>query len=206
MSRDLRFWKYDAMDRKGFEKLLPSQYNEVAHIRFDNMKTGFWYDLKAVFPGIILTVIGWVIVKPTLVQALISLVIFAAAIYPYFSLHEIIHGLVIKVMTKQRVEIGFIKSGAYCSMPELYMYKKVAVRCTAAPLIVFSLLFGVGTIILIVVNHWAFFPLGLMATLHLLGCRSDINLLNELSKYKSESLLVKDAGIEQLFYLPSMEE
>lgn len=106
---------------KFYELDLPPQYVELAHVRFDDVKTGFLYDLKAVLPGILLTIIGWIIVRSTIAQVLISLVIFAVSIYPYFSLHEIVHGVVIKVMTGQRVEIGFNKSGAYCGMPELYI-------------------------------------------------------------------------------------
>ena len=188
------------MQIKTFEKALPPQYKEIAHIRFDEMKTGFWYELKAIIPGIVLSVLGWIVVKPTLIQTLMSLGIFVAAAYPYFGLHEFVHGIVVKMMTKQRVEIGFNKSGAYCGMPDIYMYRKVAVKCTSAPLIVFSVLFGLSAIILIVIDHWSFFSLGLLVTLHLLGCRSDVNLLNELKKYKSELLLVKDTGREQWFY------
>lgn len=167
---------------KFYELDLPPQYAELAHVRFDDVKTGFLYDLKTVLSGILLTIIGCIIVRPTIVQVLISLGIFAVSIYPYFSLHEIVHGIVIKVMTGQRVEIGFNKGGAYCGMPELYMYRPVAVRCTAAPLVVFSILFGIGAVMLIAVGHWMFLPLGLLLTLHLLGCRSDINLLKELEK------------------------
>lgn len=188
------------MKRKTYEKKLPQQYNEIAHIRFDDMKTGFWYDLKAILPGIVLTVLGCIVVRPTFTQSLVSLVIFVVAIYPYFSLHELVHGIVVKLMTKQSVEIGFNKSGAYCGMPDIYMYRKLAVNCTAAPLIVFSILFGLSAIILIVLGHWSFLPLGLLATLHLLGCRSDVNLLKKLKKYHSESMLIKDTGTEQFFY------
>lgn len=188
-----------------YELDLPSRYTEVAYVRFDNVKTGFLYDMKAVFPGILLTMIGWIFVKLTISQILIALGILAVSIYPYFSLHEIIHGTVVKIMTGQRVEIGFNKSGAYCGMPELYMYRTVAVYCTAAPLVVFSLLFGFGTVILIAAGHWLFFPLGLLLILHLLGCRSDVNLLKELGKYKKQSMLVKDTGGEQWFYLSKEE-
>lgn len=186
---------------KIYEKTLPEQYLEIAHVRFDDVKTGFYYDLKAVFPGIILTIMGWIIVNPTAAQVLISLAISAASVYPYFSLHEILHGLVVKVMTGQRVEIGFNKSGAYCGMPDVYMYRPVAVRCTAAPLVVFTILFGIGGIVLITAGHWMFLPLGLLLTLHLLACRSDVNLLKEMGKYTDSSLLIRDTGAEQWFYV-----
>lgn len=79
---------------KYYNKELPEEYAEVAHVRFDDLRTGFLYDLKAVLPGILLTVIGWLIVKPTVIQVLISLGIFVVSIYPYFALHEFVHGIV----------------------------------------------------------------------------------------------------------------
>lgn len=187
---------------KYYSKDLPEQYVEVAHVRFDDVRTGFLYDLKAVLPGVLLTVIGWLIVGPTMMQVLISLGIFVVSIYPYFALHELVHGIVIKVMTGQRIEIGFNRSGAFCGMPELYMNRSLAISCTAAPLVVFSILFGIAALILIVVGHWIFLVPGLMLALHLLGCRSDVHLLRQLKRYKNSKLLVKDLGTEQWLYLP----
>lgn len=188
------------MERKKFETKLPPFYHEVAHVRSNEMKTGFWCDLKAMLPGLVLTAIGWITVRPTVAQTLVSLAVFVAAICPYFTLHEIVHGMVVKSMTRQRVEIGFHRYGMYCGMPDLYLYQSVAVNCTAAPLAVFSILFGVGAIFLIAFGRWTFLPLGLLMSLHLFGCRADVHLLEALRKYESASLLVKDTGSEQWLY------
>lgn len=190
---------------KHYEFNLPSRYAEAAYVCFDRVKTGFLYDFKAVLPGIFLSLTGWILVKPTVSQLFLALGILAASVYPYFSLHELLHGAVVKVMTGQRVEIGFNRSGASCGMPQLYLYRHAAVCCTAAPLVVFSLLLGLGTVLLIAADHWLFLPLSLLLTLHLLGCRSDVSLLKELKKIANPSLLVKDTGNEQWFYLPQEE-
>ncbi|MGM9601374.1 MAG: DUF3267 domain-containing protein [Faecousia sp.] len=138
-------------------------------------------------------------------RALVSIAILAISIYPYFILHEIVHGAVIRVITGQRVEIGFNKHGAYCGMPELYLYRPVTVRCTAAPLAVFSILLGIGSVMLIAADNWMFLPFGLLFTLHLLSCRSDVNLLKEMKKYPDDGLLIRDTGTEQWFYSPGKE-
>lgn len=187
---------------KYVSKDLPKQYVEVAHVRFDDVRTGFLHDLKAVFPGILLTITGWLMVRPTAIQVLISFGIFVVSIYPYFALHEFVHGIVIKVMTRQQIEIGFTRSGAFCAMPELYMNRPLAIGCTAAPLVAFSALFGITALILITAGHWMFLLPGFLVTLHLLGCRSDVHLLKELGKFKNRSLWVKDTGKEQWLYLP----
>ncbi|MGM9601373.1 MAG: hypothetical protein ACI3W5_07290 [Faecousia sp.] len=43
---------------KHYENMLPEQYAEIDHERFDDVEAGFLYDLRAVFPGILLTFIG----------------------------------------------------------------------------------------------------------------------------------------------------
>ena len=185
--------------RNTFEKTLPDQYCELVHITSDQV-TGFWRDLETILPGLVLTAIGWILVRPTIAQALISFAVFAASVYPYFILHELAHAIVIMAMTKQRVEIGFHKSGMYCSISDVYLYQNVAAKCTAAPLEVFSALFGLAAIIMIVFKQWLFLPFTLLTMLNLFGCRADITLMQALQKYRSESLLVRDTGNEQWLY------
>lgn len=188
---------------KNYEQALPADYAEIAHVKFDNVPTGFLYDCRAVLPGILLTIFGWLWVRPGILQILGSIFIFTVGIFPYFSFHEIIHGAVYQIMTGQRVTIGFHKGGAYCGMPGLYVYRNVAVKCTAAPWILFSVLFGAAGILAIAAGSWLFLPCGLLLTLHLLGCRSDVHLLRELAKHPEPSLLVLDSGTEQWFFAPN---
>lgn len=181
-----------------FETELPAGYTEAAHVA--GLHSGFLDDLKTVLPGILLVTVGCVFTTLTFLQVILSLLIFAACISPYFLLHEAVHAIVYKAATHQTVKIGFTKGGAYCSVPEIYTYRPVAVACTAAPLVVFAILLGAICICAIVAAHWSFLPTGLLFTFHLFGCRSDVNLLREIGKYKESDILVLDNGTEQWIY------
>ena len=181
-----------------FETDLPAGYTVATHIA--GLHSGFLNDLITVLPGILAVIAGCVFTKLTFVQVVLSLLIFAACIYPYFVLHELVHAMVYKTMTHQPVKIGFTRNGAYCSMPEIYTYRPVAVACTAAPLVVFAIMLGAICICAILAAHWFFLPAGLLFTFHLFGCRSDVNLLREIGKYNGSSILVRDNGTEQWIY------
>lgn len=188
---------------KTYELRLPVNYHKVADVQFDDASTGLLSDVKSVLPGVLLIVSGWLWVKPDISQILFSSLLFAGAIYPYFCLHELIHGLIYKLMSVQHIRIGFNKSGAYCAVPDVFLYRKAAVMSAAAPLAVFSLLFAVMEIWAFFVNNWLFLFFGMLLTFHLLACRSDVHLLRELNKYKSGGLLVQDKGALQSLYLPN---
>ena len=85
-------WIRDNM--KQFEYCLPENYRTIADIQFDDAPAGFFLDLRAVLPGILLTAVGVICVKPDVRQLLLSLLFSVAALYPYFCLHEIVHWLV----------------------------------------------------------------------------------------------------------------
>lgn len=185
-----------------FEKELPAGYREVEHVCFGSVRTTFLSDFLTLVPGLIMAAVGCVLVRLTLLHVVFSVLIFAACIYPYFALHEIIHGLVFMVMTRQKVKMAFTKGGAYCAMPDVFVYRKAALAGTAAPWIVFSVLFAVLGATFMLLGHWLVLPVCLLLSFHLFGCRSDRNLLKIIRKCKDKNLLVRDNGTEQWLYLP----
>lgn len=193
-------WIRDNM--KQFEYCLPENYRTIADIQFDDAPAGFFLDLRAVLPGILLTAVGVICVKPDVRQLLLSLLFSVAALYPYFCLHEIVHWLVYRIMGIKRIRIGFTRSGAYCSVSDCFLYRHVALAGTAAPLVVFTLLFSAIGIRMIYSGNWLFLLFGALLTLHLFTCRSDVHLLQELKKYKKTNLLILDMGTKQTIYLP----
>lgn len=183
---------------RNFETALPVGYQQSAHIC--GMNSGFGEDLKTVLPGLALVVTGCIFVELTLSQIGLSILLVLLGVYPYFILHELVHALVYIAATGQPVKIGFTNHGAYCSVPDIYVCRKVAVTCTAAPLVVFVIVLTVCTVCAMVIKHWLFLPAGLLLTFHLLGCRSDVNLLKEIGKYRDCDILIRDNGSEQWIY------
>lgn len=186
-----------------FETKLPAGYQEAAHI--SGAESGFWNDLKTVLPGLALAAVGCFCVKPSLGQIVLSLPVFLASIYPYFVLHELVHAAVYCAMTRQKVKIRFTKGGACCWMPDVYVYRGVANTCTAAPLVAFGILLTAGSVAAIVSQHWLFLPASLLLALHLLGCRSDVNLLREIGMHPGNDILIRDNGTEQWIYRSAAE-
>ncbi len=179
---------------------LPKDYREIARISFEDAPTSFLSDLKATCPGIAFTILGCLRVPPALCQAALTLLLFAAAIYPYLTLHELVHGLIYKAATGRNVTIRFTKTGANCSLPEGYVSHPTAVACTAGPLVVFSIAFGAWGIAALLLKHGTALLAGLLLTFHLLGCRSDVHLLRQLRKYGPANTLIRDNGAEQWIF------
>lgn len=179
---------------------LPEGYFEVACVRSAEMPGGFREDLKAVWPGLAVTAaeLLWVRMSPE--QAALAVLVFVLGIYPYFALHELVHGAVY-LAAGQRAKIRFTKYGANCSLPELYVCWEIAVVCTAAPLVVFCALFGAWAVAGIALGHWSGLTAGALLTFHLLGCRSDVHLLKKLSSYRGAAAFVRDAGGEQRIFV-----
>ena len=188
---------------KHFLHELPEHYSKITVIRFDDAPSGFIIDLKAVFPGILLTAFGYLWVKPDMRQLLLSLLFSAAAIYPYLCLHEIVHGVVYRIIGIPGIKIGFTKNGAYCSVPDYFLYRHVAVTSTAAPFVIFTLLFSAAGFRMIYSGNWLFLLFGMLLMLHLFACRSDVHLLQEFRKFKIPDLLIQDRGTAQSIYLPN---
>lgn len=172
---------------------------EAAQI--NGMESGFWNDLKTVLPGLLLAVLGLFLVEITLSQAALSVLLFAVCIYPYFLLHELLHAVVYMAASGRPVQIRFTKFGAVCGAPEGYFFRSAALTCTAAPLVLLGILFPVGWAAAVMAKHWLFFLAGLLLAFHLLGCRSDINLLREIGKYKGREVLVRDQGDRQWIFV-----
>lgn len=181
-----------------FETELPIGYEEAA--RICGAESGFWNDLKTVLPGLLLAVIGCFCVKLSLGQVAISLLVFFVSIYPYFILHELVHAVVYSAATRQKVNIRFTKGGACCWMSDVYISRGVANACTAAPLVVFATALTAGSVTAILSQHWLFLPASFLLALHLLGCRSDVNLLREIRKFPKKDILIRDDGTEQRIY------
>lgn len=117
----------------------------------------------------------------------------------YIVLHELTHGLIYKIFTKQKLKFDFKPPAASCGVPDIYVYRITSLFSLFAPFTLFSILFAV-----------LFFVIGdpltkalilLLFTLHVSGCAGDLygaGLL--LFKFKDQKTLRKDTGPKQIYY------
>ena len=131
--------------------------------------------------------------------SVIKIVGLLAAYMIYVVLHELTHGVVYKLLTKQKLTFGFKPPVAYCGVPEIYVYRITALLSLLAPLTVFSILF----ILAFFLANDAFTRLMILIllVLHLSGCVGDLyNIWLLLTRFKNPATLRQDTGPKQIYY------
>ena len=119
--------------------------------------------------------------------------------------HELLHGLAYRLLTRQKLRFGLSWSCAWCGVPDIYVYR-------GASMVALILPFAVITVLLAALL-WAFRSdsvlLGvtiLMLGAHTGGCVGDLYLFALfLFRYRSPAALIRDTGPEQTVYLPGEE-
>jgi hypothetical protein len=200
------------MKEKTFERELPEGYREVAHVNALDKRLGIILNLfSLIIAAIVLSVAAGVfallggegqIFTFNGKSDILTLYLLCAALIVYLILHELVHGVVYKIMTGEKLTFGISWSCAFCGVPNIYTYTKTAIYASSAPLIVFSILFLALTVAAFFISPLLYFAAAALLAIHLGGCSGDIYILFKISKYKSERLLVRDTGPEQFFYLP----
>lgn len=196
---------------KNYEEILPEEYKEIFHIDAKDKKTGLILTLFS----LILTLIPLAILLPIYFctkefkfefsyRTSLYLLGLAGAMILYMVLHELVHGIAYKALTKQRLTFGISWSCAYCGVPNIYVYRKSSMIALIAPFAVFSLLFGGLVIWFYFLDGILFLLISLLFSIHIGGCIGDLYMFTLfLFKFKDKTLLMKDTGPEQFLYQKS---
>ena len=194
---------------KNFERELPKGYKEVARINAKRKDTAIALSLGSL--GI--TVVTFLIFLIPLFKSGIDLSdvsagefflfygVFVVSTLAYIVLHELTHGVVYKLLTGERLTFGITPAAAFCGVPNIYTYRRCALAAILAPLTVFTFLIGAVVFVLSFINPLYYIGFSFIFAFHLGGCIGDGYLgFLLLSKYKSNDVLMKDAGPEQIIY------
>lgn len=196
---------------KYYEKELPSNYELIYSIDAKSKKIGIIFTIVSL--AILLVVMGICIIPLLINKAsieinrgstdlLIAYVIFMVALFLYIILHELVHGMVYKVLTKQKLTFGLTWSCAFCGVPNIYCYRKTALYALAAPLTVFSIILIPLTVYLYFVDPVYYLMSSFILGLHLGGCCGDMYMMwLLLARFKSNKTLIKDTGPAQTIYI-----
>lgn len=196
---------------KYYEKELPSNYELIYSIDAKSKKIGIIFTIVSL--AILLVVMGICIIPLLINKAsieinrgstdlLIAYVIFMVALFLYIILHELVHGIVYKALTKQKLTFGLTWSCAFCGVPNIYCYRKTALYALAAPLTVFSIILIPLTVYLYFVNPVYYLMSAFILGLHLGGCCGDMYMMwLLLARFKSNKTLIKDTGPAQTIYI-----
>ena len=114
----------------------------------------------------------------------------------YIPLHEIVHGIVLKKYTDEKLSFGWKLVYAYCGSKEAVVNRKEYYAVALAPLFVFSVVF----ISLMVLNPSLSFVWYVMEIMNVSGSVGDIYVSIKLRKEKSRDILITDSGTDMSFW------
>lgn len=205
------------MKKLNYEKELPVGYKEVLHIDAKNPKTGIIMNIAALAILIVVMAVAFIPLVSNEVEVtfgdfytidsierLIVLFVFCSVLFGYIVLHELVHGAVYKSMTGEKLTFGISWSCAFCGVPNIYTYRKTAIISSAAPLVLFSAIFGVITIALYFVSPVYYVLSAAVFGLHLGGCSGDMYIIFMLLRQRNPKALMRDTGPEQFIYIPEL--
>lgn len=202
------------MRNRNFEAQLPSGYKEALHIDAKSAKTGIIMNLVSLLILGIVMAIAYLPIKLNNVdlwvgfntenpaEPMIVMSIFCFTMLAYIVMHELVHGIAYKFLTGEKLTFGISWSCAFCGVPHIYSYRKTAIISSAAPLVLFSVIFGAVTIVLYFVSPIYYLLSAVIFGLHLGGCSGDMYIILMLLKYNNPKVLMRDIGPEQFLYIP----
>jgi len=196
-----------------YEKELPEGYQQVYHIDAANKKTGMIFTIASLLPTaavialVVLTASKSAMDKFLSYESSWALSVLALIMLAYVVLHELVHGIAYKSLTKEKLTFGLKWSCAFCGVPNIFVYRKTALIALLAPFTVFSLLFAALSVYFGIVGSIWYLIFGINFAFHLGGCCGDLYMTYLLLvKYKDPTLLVKDTGPEQFLYVIKEKE
>ena len=136
-------------------------------------------------------------------KLLVFCLIFLVADLLVIVIHELIHGIAFKILTRAKLTFGLSWSCAYCGVPNVYVYRKASIKASYAPMLYLSLLLLILTVCLYFVGPLYYLGAAFLFWMHLGACAGDAYVILILNtKFKSNKTLIRDTGPEQFFYVP----
>ncbi len=196
------------MKKSNFENTLPTGYKTALHIDARDKKTGLVLNLTALAA---MAVTAALLFLPLILGEKLEFIkdadpliyfLFLPIYISYIILHELTHGAAYKLMTGEKLTFGITLTVAFCGVPDIYVYRKASIFSAAAPLVLFTVIFGGLTAAFYFISIPIYLVFALVFAAHLGGCAGDIYLISLLTfKYKNNDTLIRDTGPEQNIYI-----
>ncbi len=185
--------------------VIPNDYKEIQRINLQkDKKAAFQVNMGAAVIMIIVLLLGNLIVPFKILlddpgspaSIFIRLGVLLLGYLLYMILHELTHATVMKAVGGGKVVFGFTGIYAFAGSNEDY-FDKTSYRCIAlAPLVVWSIIFGIAAFI--VPEDW-FWVIWFLQASNIGGSFGDIYVTFKLWN-SPQSILIKDTGIEMTVY------
>jgi len=179
---------------------LPEGYKAIKSIDAKDKKTIIWFNLVAIIMMVI-AALPFLVLKPVDMSNrdmyIPFVLIVSIGMIAYIILHELTHGLIYKIYTKQKLTFGLTLFVAFCGVPNIYVSKKVSLVSVLAPFVLYSVIL-IPTLILMPANY-LYLAFIIIFAVHFGGCVGDLYVTNVLLKLKGK-ILMNDTGPKQTFY------
>ena len=184
---------------------LPENYRELLSIDLQkDKKTALLVNMAAVGAMVVLALIGLLLVPfRTLLDFsqgfgpyFLRLGALLAGMFAYIVLHELTHAAVMKAYGAKKLRFGFTGLYAYAGSGEDYFAKRPYRHIALAPLVVWTLIFGV--LAFLVPLDW-FWVVWILQIANVSGAAGDVYVTLRLLRLPRD-LLVRDTGVAMTVY------
>lgn len=125
------------------------------------------------------------------------------ASFAYIVLHELVHGVAYKRLTKEKLTYGFTLTCAYCGVPRIFTYRRTALIAVLAPFVLFTLILIPALVFAYYVSFGLYVVLGVVFAMHFSGCSGDVYVAALLLfKYRDGRVLMNDTGPRMALLVP----
>ena len=200
---------------KRYETELPPGYTLSYHINAKDKKTGIVMNIWAFVIMLAVGALGAIplIIDKTLsfdiepLTFFISWAITMVSMIIYIVLHELVHGVAYKLLTKRKLTFGISWSCAFCGVPDIYVYRLPSIIALVAPLITFTVIFLPLSALMYFIHPIYYIMSLLLLAMHLGGCVGDGYMSYLFLKvFKNKNILMKDTGPEQFIYTQEVSD
>ncbi|MBO5305493.1 MAG: DUF3267 domain-containing protein [Clostridia bacterium] len=201
-----------ALKEQNFERELPAGYKRAMYINAKAAKFGLIFNLIALVVLALVMVAAFLslrlgsksldILEMESSRLIAAYLIFMVSMIGYIVLHELVHGIAYKALTGEKLTFGMSWSCAFCGVPHIFTYRRIAIIAVISPFAVFTLLLIPILAVLYFFSPLYYLIFAFIFGLHLGGCSGDLYVLYLLTvKFKDPNTLMRDTGPEQFFYI-----
>lgn len=175
---------------------LPDGYKEIHKLDMQkDKKLSFWLNFFAAVVAVVMIAVPWVLISnPFKLPTWMWLVMFAADVV-YIVLHELVHGITMKMVGTKKVNYGFTGLYAFAGSKDYYD-KKAYITIALAPVVVWGVVLAIAQIFTPVEFFWI--PWFIQIT-NISGAAGDAYVTAKFSKMPND-ILVTDYGVGMTVY------
>lgn len=183
---------------------LPSDYREIYSVNLQkDKKTAIIINGLALIIGATMIILMNFFIPVSylfnmekgLVNYLLKFLVLMVSIVAYMCLHELVHGITMKLLGTKKVKYGFTGLYAFAGSDNYYD-KKSYITIAVAPIVVF--LFVFAAINLMVPQEW-FWVVYLLQVTNISGAAGDLFVTAKFARMPKD-ILVKDSGVGMTVY------